>query len=100
MPSAACHRTLVLLSLVFLLGFFSGAQLREAKKVRMVEDQISAPAVEWVAREFESELTAKSPEPIEFYRESLDTFLIAEGDYQADVRKWYEKKSSQCKSWT
>ena len=53
--------------------------------------------MEWVAREFESALTAKSPEPIEFYRESLDNFLIPEGNDQADVRKWYEKKYSQRK---
>ena len=63
----------------------------------MVEDQISAPAVEAVAREFESQLTAKSADPIDFFRESLDTFLIPEGDYQAAVRQWYEKKYSQRK---
>lgn len=87
-PPAKLWRVL-LLSVVALRAT---AQLREAKSVLMVEDQISAPAVEAVAREFESQLTAKSLDPVEFFRESLDTFLIPEGDYQADVRRWYEKK--------
>ena len=60
----------------------------------MVEDQISAPAFEVVAKSFESNLTAQSPDPIELYRESLDAFLIPEGNYQGDARKWYERKYS------
>ncbi len=73
------------------------AQVKEAKKVLLVEDQMTAPGVEAVAREFESNLTAKSLDPLEFYRESLDTILIPEGNYQAQVKRWYERKYSKRK---
>lgn len=73
------------------------AQDAEIRTVLMVEDQISAPAIEAVARALEADLVAKSPDQINFFRESLDTFLIPEANYQADVRKWYEKKYSQRK---
>lgn len=83
--------------LILALSVYGNAQIQEAKRVLLVEDQISALAVENVARAFEAQLTAKSPEPIEFFRESLDTFLIPEGNYQADVRRWYEHKYARRK---
>ncbi len=73
------------------------AQVKEAKQVLLVEDQMSAPAVEAIAREFEAELTSKSPDPIDFFRESLDTILIPKGNYQAQVKQWYELKYSKRK---
>ena len=87
----------VLLAIVLFTRLLSSAQIREARNVLMVEDQISAPAIEAVARVLEADIIARSPDPILFFRESLDTFLIPEGDYQGDVRKWYEKKYSQRK---
>jgi hypothetical protein len=96
-PSSFFCCPTVLLALMLSLVSVSGAQIKEGKRVLMLEDQISAPAIEAVSREFEAGLAAKSPDPLEFFRESLDTFLIPEGDYQAAVRKWYEKKYSQRK---
>lgn len=58
---------------------------------------ILAASVEAVAREFESELTSKSRDPLSLYRESLDTILIPERNYQAKVRDWYERKYSKRK---
>lgn len=86
-----------LLFLLLLLTPFAGAQERQAKKVLLVEDQMSAPAVEAVARAFEADLISKSPSPIELYRESLDTILIPDGNYQLQVRQWYERKYSKRK---
>jgi signal transduction histidine kinase len=63
----------------------------------LIEDQASAPAVEAFAKEFETDLNSRSSEPIEFYRESLDTILIPEGDYQSEVKDWYERKYSKRK---
>lgn len=90
-------RCFSLLLLVLLTPFTASGQIKEPKNVLMVEDQASAPAVEAVAGAFEADLTAKSADPLNFFRESLDTFLIPEEDYQAAVRKWYEKKYSQRK---
>lgn len=89
-------KTLVLAA-VLLIPLLVSAQIGEDKKVLMVEDQISAPAIEAVAKDFEADLSVKSPDPIEFFRESLDTFLIPEEDYQAAVREWYDRKYSQRK---
>ena len=58
---------------------------------------MSAPAIELVARSFETEVTSKSPDQIDFFRESLDTILIPEGNYQAQVKQWYERKYSKRK---
>jgi hypothetical protein len=79
----------LLLLLLLFASLPAVAQLKQAKKVLIVEDQMSAPAVETVARAFEQDLASKLLDPIDFYRESLDTFLIPEGNHQADVRKWY-----------
>ncbi|HZD31027.1 MAG TPA: hypothetical protein VE779_05125, partial [Candidatus Angelobacter sp.] len=87
---------LLLLAVLQTAALASG-QVREAKKILIVEDQVSAPAVEAVARVFESNLASMSADPLNFYRESLDTFLIPEEDYQAAVRQWYEKKYSHRK---
>jgi signal transduction histidine kinase len=91
---AWCRRVPLLLILITFLSTLGTSQIRPAKRVLLVEDQMSAPAVEAVARDFESNLTAKSPDPIEFYRESLDTILIPDGAYQSQVRDWYERKYS------
>jgi signal transduction histidine kinase len=88
---------LSLLALAVLAPLVANAQIKDAKNVLMVEDQMSAPAIEAVARVLEADLTKKSADPVNFFRESLDTFLIPEGDYQLAVRKWYEKKYSQRK---
>ncbi len=94
---ASGWRSSALAALVALTAVVGSAQIRVPTNVLMLEDQMSAPAVELVARAFEADLTAKSADPINFFRESLDTFLIPEGDYQTAVRKWYEKKYSQRK---
>jgi signal transduction histidine kinase len=94
--SALCRFASLLLGLIVFSSPLGSAQAR-TKKILLLVDQMSAPAMELVAREFEADLTAKSPDQIELFRESLDTFLIPEEDYQEDVREWYEKKYSQRK---
>ena len=69
-----------------------GAQLRQAKKVLLLEDQTSAPASVAIANELIPTLDAKSVDPIEYFRESLDTILVPDENYQREVREWYERK--------
>lgn len=95
-PQFAAHGTTPLLMSLILLApaLPNGQQLNRPKEVLIVEDQVSAPAVEVVSREFESELTSKYQEPLSFYQESLDTILNPEKTYQSEVRDWYERKYS------
>lgn len=69
-----------------------GAQLRQAKKVLLLEDQTSAPASLAIENELIPTLNAKSVDPIEYFRESLDTILIPDKKHQQEVREWYERK--------
>ena len=58
---------------------------------------MSAPAMELVAREFEADLIAQSPDQIELFRESLDSSFITEEHDQEETRNWYREKYSQRK---
>ena len=94
---AARRRTVLFLLPVLFLWPAAEAQVYQAKTILLIEDQQSAPAVESFARVFEEKLISESSEQLEFYRESLDTVLIPTGDYQSEVRNWYEHKYSKRK---
>jgi signal transduction histidine kinase len=80
------------LSLLIVLAPFCSAQLATSRSILLLEDEISDPAVNVVERELQSRLDSSSSNPIEFYRESLDTALIPDQKYKADVRQWYQRK--------
>lgn len=90
--STLCRSTPRLMFLFVLVCPLVGAQLRQAKKVLLIEDQTSAPASVAIENESIPTLIAKLVDPIEYFRESLDTILIPDKKYQQEVREWYERK--------
>jgi signal transduction histidine kinase len=91
-PTAAYACLFMLACLLFFICPSANAQIRQIKKVLLLEDQTSAPANDAIERELLLALDAKSPNPIEYYRESLDTILIQDKTYPEEVREWYEHK--------
>jgi signal transduction histidine kinase len=87
----------LLLPSLLLLSSLAAGQIREAKRILVIEDQMTAPAYEAVDRSFESNLLTQFPEAAEFYRESLDTILMPDLSYQTQVKAWYEHKYSHRK---
>jgi signal transduction histidine kinase len=82
----------LLVFLILLVSPFASAQLKQSKKVLILEDQTSAPAVEAIEKEFIPTLDAKSPDHIDYFRESLDTVLITDPNYPQEVRHWLKHK--------
>jgi signal transduction histidine kinase len=65
--------------------------------VLLLEDQTSAPAVEAIERDLLPTLEAKFTGPVDYYRESLDTILVPDENYQEEVRQWYQHKYAKRK---
>lgn len=89
---AGFGRAFVLVCLLLLVSSFTNAQVRQPKKVLLLEDQASGPTNEALERELLPALDAKSLDPIDYYRESLDTILITDPHYQEDMWEWYKHK--------
>jgi hypothetical protein len=79
--------------MLVLLASTAEAQTNEARRIVVLSEiGLSSPAVSSLVRDLYSTLQLRSPYPIEFYSEYLETELFPDDASQADIRSLFIRK--------